>query len=540
MSRKWCFILVFGAVFVGTQIPRLVVFVPAGPSAPFVLPLSQLADSPPPPPHAPPTSDDPAETPLASKESPEPKAPVQSGPRQGARQGIVNLYQSGKLFRREHYHQVRAAFAGQFAQEHDDKIREGLGPDCDKILAWLERRPVFKEDLFTALDQDHDKLVSAFGVLRRLWLWSAEQVEANPDLAIATVVVWDVDTVALGDAQRHCLRPNARVTGPGVEALGNFQYLVNHAHELNLQLKILPWEILTFLVDHRTPLLERDWARSYVRQNPRANWYLDVPYDFDLMKNILQPSGTGTPAKLNGRDYSLNNIRTYGGVCGQRADFAARVGKSVGVPSAYCEKNGSAAKPGHAWSAHLRVVSVWGERVDIRCEFVGRLEYPTGIVLDPHFHQNIGDRDLERRWWAVCQDRVGKRQALLAMRAYSWLKDELPFDGKEKIAFLERCLQLNCYDEGAWLELGRMAGAGEIAASTMPPILKERIAELTYNAARFPDFVLARYDSLLGAYADPGDRIHHYSYALQLCEKQGRADLAVEVRKKITALQNSR
>jgi protein-S-isoprenylcysteine O-methyltransferase Ste14 len=55
--------------------------------------------------------------------------------------------------------------------------------------------------------------------------------------------------------------------------------------------------------------------------------------------------------RLNGKPYTLQSIKDYGGVCAMQADFAARVAKSLGVPAEYV--GGEANFGGlHAWVRH--------------------------------------------------------------------------------------------------------------------------------------------------------------------------------------------
>ena len=142
--------------------------------------------------------------------------------------------------------------------------------------------------------------------------------------------------------------PDKLVDGPA-----NFQYLIDNEKLTEGRLRFMPWEFLAFIVDHRTPLEERQWAKQYY-QTHRASrsWHQDVPYDHDMLKGELNKDSSRRP-RLEGHAYTLENIRKYGGVCAHQADFAARVAKSVGVPAVYCS-GASAYRGRHAWWMYVQ------------------------------------------------------------------------------------------------------------------------------------------------------------------------------------------
>ena len=60
--------------------------------------------------------------------------------------------------------------------------------------------------------------------------------------------------------------PDKLVDGPA-----NFQYLIDNEKLTEGRLRFMPWEFLAFVVDHRTPLEERQWAKKYYQDFERTH-----------------------------------------------------------------------------------------------------------------------------------------------------------------------------------------------------------------------------------------------------------------------------
>src|SRR5262249_27820892 len=154
-------------------------------------------------------------------------------------------------------------------------------------------------------------------------------------------------------------------------------------------------EFLVYVVDHRTPLAERKWAQTYY-QSVKAqgkSLHQDVPYDNDMLKGEITKNADVKP-HLAGRTYSLKNIKTYGGVCAQQADFASRVGKSLCVPSAYCWGE-SSYRGLHAWCLYASIQQATRDRLTFSLvsdgRFIGFIKdaFYTGHVTDPQTGQDM-------------------------------------------------------------------------------------------------------------------------------------------------------
>jgi len=229
----------------------------------------------------------------------------------------------------------------------------------------------------------------------------------------------------------------------------------------------------------------------------------------------------------------LAAIKKYGGVCAMQADFAARVGKSLAVPAAYVGGEGQGGEL-HAWVMWVEVRTATKTKIDFTLESWGRYQidhYYTGEVLDPQTGVEILDRDMERRLSAAATDRVGKRQAELAMEFYEDVAKANEFDPKKKIQYLKDVLKLSAVNEAAWTELARMAKDGETTADNKSAIL-EQANRLVSVFAKYPDFSWKVAPDLLVVQPDKASRNRFYEQLVILYEKADRPDLASQARLK--------
>jgi tetratricopeptide (TPR) repeat protein len=102
---------------------------------------------------------------------------------------------------------------------------------------------------------------------------------------------------------------------------------------------------------------------------------------------------------------------------------------------------------------------------------------------------------------------------------------------KERVAFLDRCLQVSAQSEEAWLEFARLAKAGDL--NDLKATAATRLTTLTKTFAKHPDFIARLSDDLLTPETSVLARIKHYERVIALYEKAGRPDLACNARLKV-------
>ena len=448
---------------------------------------------------------------------------------------VLDLHKSGKLFEKSEFKTVRAAAAQLFQTRQADTIQEVWGADHTALTDWLDKHKELKEELFSAVHPQKDDVTRALAVFHQLWKADPEAVAKYPNLAIAVSVVWD-QPENVYDYRHHQVRTKSNLPADYLahKATDEFQYHVSRARALQgrepvSRLDALPWEFLTYVVDHRTPVAEREWAvKEYLSKRAMiGKIYSDIEYD-----NVMLQTNSEV-CKLNGRDYTLPEIRKHGGVCAMQADFAARVGKSIQVPAAYVRGEGQGLER-HAWVMWVEVRSASKTSVNFQLESHGRYRgdnYYTGELKDPHTGDDILDRDMERRLSAAALDRTGKRQADLVMGFYPDVAKAAELDPKKKVQFLLGVLKLSVYNEPAWLELARMCRDGEVTPDARPLVLEQ--AQLLLSAfAKYPDFTWKVAGDLVSLQKDASLRNRFIGSLANVYENAKRPDLSCEARLK--------
>lgn len=446
---------------------------------------------------------------------------------------VVEMHKSGKLFDKPEYKKVRAAASAAFEAKHAETIKEALGDDHASLTAWLDKNPEIKEEFFTAIQPNKDDVAKVLGIFRDLWRDDAAAVGKYPNLAIAVSVVWD-NRRGLYDYKHHADRTKSNMPEDFAK-FGHreeFKYHVSHAKEVQAKegfsrYEVLPYEFLVYVVDTQTPVAEREWAvKNYVAKRPMiGKIYHEIVYDDEMLRTESKV------CRLNGHDYTLADIKKYGGVCAMQADFAARVGKSVAVPAAYV--TGQSQDLGlHAWVMWVEIKSASKTAVQFKLESHGRYfgdNYYTGNVVDPQTGDQILDRDMERRLSAAAADRVGKRQGDLAMTFYEDLAEKL--DPRARVKYMLNVLRLSMVNEPAWIELTRIAGDPDLPQDAKTLVLDQ--APLLLRAFKdYPDFSWKVGGDLIAPQKDHAIRNRFHGQLCDLYEAAGRPDLACEARLK--------
>ena len=369
-------------------------------------------------------------------------------------EAVTKLYRDKNLLRRNDYERLRAVEAKRIWLQHEAALRAGMGEEFEPFVAWLNEAPKFREELLIALSA-HDDVTGVMRILDELRDKFPDKVLPYGNLAIATSVVWD-NPKAVYDYGRHQRRAKASMPPGAANAMDNFEYILGTERFMSGRGRWLPWEFLTHVVNHKTPANERQWAlQNYVSKRAMfGRCYKDVPYDTEMLNSKSQV------ARLNGKVYNLPNLKGFGGVCAHQADYASRVGKSIGVPAAYV-RGPSRSGSYHAWVMWVELKSVTERSIGFTLESFGRYQldkYYVGTLLEPQSGKRITDRQLELRLQTVGLDAQAKRHADLLMRAYPHLKERLQWDTSERFRYISQVIKSCPGSEAAWIELSKMAG----------------------------------------------------------------------------------
>ena len=429
--------------------------------------------------------------------------------------------------------EVRSLFAKEFARSHADQIAKGFGDKAEELLAWLDERPDYRETLFNAFEPG-DNVAAGLAVFRQLYDEFGDDLAGYGGLTTAAAVVWDDPKGGPYSYDHHAKRAKATLpTEERPDALANVKYFIERAAVMQGRAQRLPWELQVLMVDHQTPLDERDWALNVYGnvRNQFGQCYSQVPYDDRMLET------NSREAELNDLPYTLPMILEKGGVCAHQADYAARVGKSLGVPAMYVRGDGKFGGDGHAWVMWVDVTRVTDSGLNFTLESHGRYQddhYYVGYLSDPQTGEDTTDRDLMRRLHAVATDRDAARHATLLMRAYPVVADrggaeggELTFDAR--LDYLDAVNQIDPWNGPSWRERAKLASDhADSLTKDQSRRLKKDMTKLLRDFAPFPDFTREVFAGISSYEADPKKRLELRKELLDLYAAAGRPDLSFE------------
>lgn len=459
-----------------------------------------------------------------------PSPPFPTPPVSEFSDGFSKLYRAGTLSDPAQYSTLRRLSAARFEREHATELAaafQGSGADLER---WLGQHVELREELYTAFEPTDD-VVAALKIIERLHGRSFQRLTADFELAIATAVTWDRESGVYEYlvAQRRSHATASREKN--CDAVDNFDYYSDPNFPGRGRTRKLPWEFLMHVVNHRTPLDERQWAqRTYHEyRRPIGQCYDDVAYDYGMIK-----SGE-TTSNLAGRTYTLANLKERGGVCAMQADFASRVAKCQGIPAAYVE---GFARTGahHAWVMWTDLQSASTTGLAFSLESHGRFfidRYYVGQLLEPQSGRMIADRELELRLQGVGLNPQAYRQAKLILRAWSELKSQLQLTVPQQLDVLEAVIGLSPGNQAVWQAVAQLARSEPGLSDLKPRMdgLRDRCLKTFTNC---PDFVCQIVDDLLAYEPELSRRLPAYDRLLQLWASTGRPDLTCRLRLQLT------
>jgi hypothetical protein len=250
------------------------------------------------------------------------------------------------------------------------------GPGGAELARWLLAHRDVARRLFRALE-DSPHRDEALGRLARLYAAGPQAVLDYPGLAVA---------FAATEPMQHY-----RQQADAADLVESFRYYTDAGQSFRCDLRVLPYELGRFLADTRAGLADRRWAVQTYRRSDPDTAYFHVEYDDAHFE-------TGRAKRIDSVPYSLPNLRRIGGVCLDRAYYAAEVSKALGIPATIVHGRGGEGVE-HAWFARCRigrarpgaaVAATWVSRT-------GRYEeqlYFVGQVRNPADGRMIFDSEL--------------------------------------------------------------------------------------------------------------------------------------------------
>lgn len=445
---------------------------------------------------------------------------------------LQDLYDKKALFSPKSYSTLRTLFANQFAKKHEEDLHAAFGDEYDNMMVFFEENPALRDELFNAIDPEKDKVRKALSLFKDLKYQYSQKIVQYGNLAIAIAVTWD-NPRAIYDYGGHQRRAKTTLPDGLTGPMENFEHFVNTESVMQGRAQWLPWEFLVHTVNHKTPIIEREWAlANYVAKRAMfGKCYHDVPYDTMMLETKSEKG------KLNGQVYTLPNIRGYGGVCAHQADFSSRVGQSLGVPAALVSGTSSFGE-GHAWVMWVEINAVSPTSIAFKLESHGRYrgdKYYVGRLKDPKTGDRITDRQLELRLHTVGLSPLAKRQAELVMRTYPYFIKAKSLSVSDQFDFLGQTVQFCPGNETAWKAIAKLA-SNEVVRTKHKKQMLQYVNQLFINFARFPDFTWVVFDDLAKFEEDPKRKIALYNRLVGMYIAAKRPDLAIQARMSLTDL----
>ena len=438
----------------------------------------------------------------------------------------LDLYNKGRLLAKNSYPALRKAYADSFAKEHDAAIRQAWGGESEPFRKFMEENDPIREMFFLSINAERgsDNVPAALGLMKTIWEKYPKEFEAYPALAIAVSLVWDNPRGAIHSSpvgQHKALDPPNEA-----DALANFYYYANVDKTMGDRIRFMPWEFLALLVNHKTPLSERQWAlaRYINRRKGIGQIYKEVPYDTRMYEK------TGEP-KLSGLPMTLQNAAIYGGVCSCQADFAARVAKSIGVP-AYSVVGEGRHGGWHAWVMWVEIdeISATGMRCSLQSE--GRYfddNYYVGNTPDPPRSASVTDRTLAMKLYSIGKDATAYRLSLLALKAFDHIAAAESLTSSKRLDYLGKVIDVNPFAVDAWKRVAAMVRNDDIDKKDATTL--KRFPNLLFrHMAPFPDFTWEVFDDLISYEPWKKQRGENYGKLCTFYETAKRPDLACKAR----------
>lgn len=415
---------------------------------------------------------------------------------------------------------------GLFLQYADLTAREKLVPGTvnEDFWTWLTGNKALHKAVLVNLHPKYEgTLVRTLAELRGKF---PAEVDKYPHLSLAfalNAAAAGSRPVTAGWARKH------REVESIPSLLESFEYYVTNAKRMIYPPDKLPWPLLVFVADNDLPLGERAWAMAlHGKAAPAAfgKIYYEVPYDMEGLAKAANQEGL----KINAVPYTLENILRQGGVCADRAYYAARILKSLGVPAFF--DAGEGARGGHAWVAWVSV-----NKGQFGLADSGRFDYDkyfTGAAWNPLTRGAILDREVELMAAGMSKSYDGYIDAMIAGHVFRLCAGG---ESSAKAAGMLKDVlaRKNHYSAEAW----RLLSAA-VADGTLPRKDGEKIyGVMAAPFAQYPDLTFSVLQDILKprlastekvSEAEVKGNILLLDKAFTLYDKAARPDLAVALR----------
>ncbi len=422
-------------------------------------------------------------------------------------ESLSKLHDSEKLTEPESFPALRRLVARQLVAENKKLFEKEWGKPSDSFVCWIEEHPELLETFLTAINPEFDDLPAAIALMKRLCTNHPEKVTKNTDLSVAMAVVWDQ-----ANSKGFCSdsRDQFRATAPNrsCDAENNFLFYCDSNHPAASRLRQLPWEMLLYVVANKRSTEERRWIFEQYTKDGNIDGgvpgkaYNDVPYNENELNSEEEKA-------LAGREYSLQNIRQYGGVCTARSDYSLPIARTLGIPSFYGGAGFPRYKNGHAWIMWLDVKEIKPDRIDYEFREEGRGDprfYVAGYE-NPQTERLETDEEIKLRFFRLGKNPTAFRHAELLTRCYRPLVEAKRLSTDQRIDLLLKINALAPRNVGVWREVAALGKTRQFTLRHRQAILDlanemredlldypNELPELTLNLVDFPEIREGHWD----------------------------------------------
>ena len=373
----------------------------------------------------------------------------------------------------------RAALAkGDVNGEHPfEKLSDA---DAKELKSWFAASPAFRETFLMALEPGVDFYQNAARVALKIRAANPKDIAGFEPLVVAFATTWDnpKELQAMDVGIPELLTTPAAACSAD-EAFG--WYIKNQA-KLCPGFQKMPWRLLAYAACDTGSLAERDWVlQTYKFSLTSGKVYADVQYDNGKLRDEI--------GKLNGRPYTLANLKSFGGVCRDQAFYARSVCRYFGMPAYWASGMGRSGGMGHAWVGWVTPAPSGGWQLTDFGRYADD-KFFTATVTHPRTGEVMLDYILGLETRGVTDEKAYNDADLL----YRVFQDVGPFmEIKSRYNMLIDAVRVNAYHRDAWLAIADGTAIGAIPQGTA----SAQWEYLTQRFKDFPDFTL----EVLGRFA---------------------------------------
>jgi len=385
------------------------------------------------------------------------------------------------------------------------------------LVAWLDVNPMVRRTFWLALSPYYDDIAQAMKVLDSLRRDQPDLMAPYRHLAVALAVVRDSPDAVLTSRYFTVWGVEKAQYSPPPSPVAVFRFFtqVTRKDSFVFDIRAMGWPLLVHLADFDLRPSDGAWAlKKFADYGAKpGSLYQRVRYDHDKADKGV--------SKLGSRPYTLQNLLTLGGICGDQAHFCSRVSKSLGIPAMKVSGLSRYGGSGHAFACIF-------QRKDeaFRLTSTGRYfhdHYYTGEVFDPQTRTLVLDRTLAMMLDGASLSYDRYILSMTLVRIAEKVRSSHP---TLSLLLTQKALTLNWFNAPGWKLLMDFVATRHVAA-------KDGLRwanDMMKYVGRHPDLTLAGFSTFLQCY--PKNQVKKrqafYNQAFRLY--RDRPDLQIRLR----------